>query len=177
MISAPPVKTTGEVAVGMGQAVLALAPARLTTILGSCVAVTLYATRRRLGMLSHVVLPQAKGSTSNPAKFADTAVPNMLLTLKSQGLEPRDLTAKLVGGASMFGTGACANRGRQRAGRRPGFGGRRHPHRRPRRGRNQRPPDRFRPRDRLHYHNLGGPRLPNHIDEGPNRYGKDLDCD
>jgi chemotaxis protein CheD len=111
MISAPSDKATDEVAVGMGQAVLALAPARLTTILGSCVAVTLYAPRRRLGMLSHVVLPQAKGSLSNPAKFADTAVPNMLSTLKNRGVEPRELTAKLVGGASMFGTGACAQIG------------------------------------------------------------------
>jgi chemotaxis protein CheD len=110
MISAPSVKAT-DVAVGMGQAVFAQEPARLTTILGSCVAVTLYSPVRRLGMLSHVVLPQSKGSMSNPAKFADTAVPHMLLTLKRQGVEPRELTAKFVGGACMFGNGTCAQIG------------------------------------------------------------------
>jgi chemotaxis protein CheD len=111
MISAPSARTTEEVAVGMGQAVFAREPARLTTILGSCVAVTLYSSRRRLGMLSHVVLPQAKGSLSNPAKFADTAVPYMLATLKTQGVETRELTAKLVGGSHMFGNGTCAQIG------------------------------------------------------------------
>jgi chemotaxis protein CheD len=102
---------TDEVAVGMGQSALAREPTRLTTILGSCVAVTLYSPRRRQGMLSHVVLPQSKGSTSNPAKFADTAVPHMLSALKSQGVEPREITAKLVGGACMFGKGICAQIG------------------------------------------------------------------
>ena len=110
MISAPS-KATGEIAVGMGQSLLARDPARLTTILGSCVAVTLYSSRRQVGMLSHVVLPNAKGSTSNPAKFADTAVPHMLSTLKIQGVEPRELTAKIVGGACMFGNGSCAQIG------------------------------------------------------------------
>jgi chemotaxis protein CheD len=111
MISAASAKAADEVAVGMGQSVLAHAPARLTTILGSCVAVTLYSPGRRLGMLSHVVLPQSKGNTSNPAKFADTAVPHMVSTLKSQGIETREVTAKLVGGARMFGNGACAQIG------------------------------------------------------------------
>jgi chemotaxis protein CheD len=95
----------------MGQAVLAHEPARLTTILGSCVAVTLYAPRRRLGVLGHVVLPQSKGSSSNPAKFADTAVPHMLATLKSQGVEPKELAAKLAGGARMFGNDSGAQIG------------------------------------------------------------------
>lgn len=111
MISTPSVKATDEVAVGMGQSLFAREPARLTTILGSCVAVTLYSPRRRLGMLSHVVLPKSKGNASNPAKFADTAVPHMLSTLKSQGVELRELTAKLVGGACMFGNGACVQIG------------------------------------------------------------------
>jgi chemotaxis protein CheD len=107
MNSAPTVKTTNEVAVGMGQAMFAREPVRLTTILGSCVAVTLYSPHRRLGMLGHIVLPHSKGSASNPAKFADTAVPYMLATLKSHGVEARELTAKLAGGACMFGTGLC----------------------------------------------------------------------
>jgi chemotaxis protein CheD len=111
MISAPTVKASNEVAVGMGQAVFAREPARLTTILGSCVAVTLYSPHRRLGVLGHVVLPQSNGSASNPAKFADTAVPHMLATLKSHGVEPGELTAKVVGGACMFGTGLCTQIG------------------------------------------------------------------
>ena len=59
-----------------------------------------------MGMLSHIVLPQSKGAMDKPAKFADTAVPYMLTTLKSQGVDTKGLTAKIVGGSCMFGTGA-----------------------------------------------------------------------
>jgi chemotaxis protein CheD len=89
----------------MGQAVYATEPNRLSTILGSCVAVTLYAPRRRLGMLSHIVLPKSRNGADNPAKYADTAIPHMLSALRCEGVGPRDLTAKIVGGACMFGSG------------------------------------------------------------------------
>ncbi len=103
MASRQPMNITDAVPVGMGQAVFAREPTRLTTILGSCIAVTLYSPNLRLGMLSHVVLPQSNGAAGNPAKFADTAIPHMLATLQSQGAGPDELTAKIVGGACMFG--------------------------------------------------------------------------
>ena len=92
-----------DVAVGMGQAICAAEPGRLTTIVGSCVAVTLYSPRRRLGMLGHIVLPKSRGGGDNPAKFADTAIPYMLSILQREGVVLSDLTAKLTGGACMFG--------------------------------------------------------------------------
>jgi chemotaxis protein CheD len=92
-----------DVAVGMGQAALAAEPGRLTTIVGSCVAVTLYAPRLRLGMLGHIVLPQSRGGADHPAKYADTAIPHMLSALQREGVAPSELTAKLAGGACMFG--------------------------------------------------------------------------
>jgi len=92
-------------AVGIGQAAVASEPTRLTTILGSCIAVTIYSPQQRLGMLSHVVLPRASGPTVHPAKFADTAVPHMLSTLKGHGARPGGLIAKITGGACMFGDG------------------------------------------------------------------------
>jgi chemotaxis protein CheD len=102
----PCIQSPVEVTVGMGQAVFAAEPSRLSTILGSCVAVTLYSPRRRLGMLSHIVLPKSRSeSVENPAKYADTAIPHMLSALRCEGVGPRDLTAKIVGGACMFGNG------------------------------------------------------------------------
>jgi chemotaxis protein CheD len=96
-------KTPVNVAVGMGQAICAAEPSQLTTIVGSCVAVTLYSPRRRVGMLSHIVLPKSRGGGDNPAKFADTAIPHMILTLQREGALLSELTAKLTGGACMFG--------------------------------------------------------------------------
>jgi chemotaxis protein CheD len=95
----------------MGQAVLAADPSRLTTIVGSCVAVTMYSSRRRLGMLSHVVLPKARGGGDNPAKFADTAIPYMISTMQREGVLLSELSAKLTGGACMFGDSQFARIG------------------------------------------------------------------
>jgi chemotaxis protein CheD len=111
MPSIQSVQSPVEVTVGMGQAVFATEPSRLTTILGSCVAVTLYSPRRRLGMLSHIVLPKARNGLDNPAKYADTAIPHMLSALRCEGVGPRDLTAKIVGGACMFGDGQFSHIG------------------------------------------------------------------
>lgn len=105
------IPTTDDVSVGMGHTVLARAPTRLNTILGSCVAVTLYAKRHKTGMLSHIVLPRSRGASDLPGKFADTAIPYMLSTLADQGIMPRELLAKVVGGACMFGAGQFAQIG------------------------------------------------------------------
>jgi chemotaxis protein CheD len=98
-------KPADHVSVGIGQAVIAAEPARLTTILGSCVAVALYHPQYRVGVLSHVLLPHATGATAYPAKFADTAVPYMLSLLKEHGTHPGALVARFAGGACMFGDG------------------------------------------------------------------------
>ncbi len=94
-----------ETPVGMGQAVVTREPARLTSILGSCVAITMYAPKLQLGMLSHVVLPNGNGNLAAPAKFADTAVPYMLSVMRERGVRPGELVAKVAGGACMFGGG------------------------------------------------------------------------
>jgi chemotaxis protein CheD len=106
MTSVQTVQASTDVAVGMGQAVFAAEPSRLTTIVGSCVAVMLYSPRRRLGILGHIVLPQSRGGNADhPAKYADTAIPYMLSTLHREGIVPGELTAKIAGGACMFGNG------------------------------------------------------------------------
>jgi chemotaxis protein CheD len=88
--------------VGMGQIVVAQAPVRIATVLGSCVGVSLYCPRLRLGALGHVVLPRSNGVVTNPGKFADTAVPHMLQLLIERGAKRAGLIAKIAGGACMF---------------------------------------------------------------------------
>ncbi len=92
--------------VGMGQVVLADGPTRLNSVLGSCVGVAIYHPGKHLGVLAHVVLPDSNGKSASPGKFADTAIPYMFLLLRQRGVtSPAELTAKIVGGARMFGTG------------------------------------------------------------------------
>jgi chemotaxis protein CheD len=96
--------------VAIGQWVVAAAPARIRTLLGSCVGVVLYDRAARLGGLAHIVLPRARGTADHPGKYADTAIPAMIAEFNRQlgGKLRSRLTAKLVGGANMFQVDATA---------------------------------------------------------------------
>ena len=89
-----------DFAVAKGDAVLA------TIGLGSCVAIALYDRETRVGGLAHILLPSRAMSreTSNPAKFPETIVPLMLDEMRKLGASTQArISAKIVGGASMFG--------------------------------------------------------------------------
>jgi chemotaxis protein CheD len=92
------------VSVAIGQWAVAVAPARIRTLLGSCVGVVLFDRVARLGGLAHIVLPSARGAVDHPGKYADTAIPAVIADFErwlGTRARPR-LTAKLAGGASMF---------------------------------------------------------------------------
>ena len=84
-------------AVGQGDTVL-------TTVgLGSCVAIVLHDAENCVGGLAHILLPSQSLSRDHakPAKFPSTAVPLLLHEMRQLGA--RRITARLAGGASMFG--------------------------------------------------------------------------
>jgi chemotaxis protein CheD len=102
------------VSVAIGQWAVAPAPVLLRTLLGSCAGVVLYDRVARVGGLAHVVLPDSKGATDNPGRFADTAIPALIAGMdRALGRSCRaGLTAKIAGGASMFQAGPALNIGR-----------------------------------------------------------------
>lgn len=73
--------------------------------LGSCVAIVLHDAKAQVGGLAHVLLPSEAMSRdkSNPAKFPTTAVPLLLSEMRRLGASLERITAKIIGGASMFG--------------------------------------------------------------------------
>lgn len=83
-----------------------------TTGLGSCVGVTMYDVVARVAGMAHVMLPSseiAREGSFNRAKYADTAIPELIVRLESIGALVFRLEAKLAGGAQMFalsGSGA-----------------------------------------------------------------------
>lgn len=90
--------------VPIGQWKLAKAPVGLRSILGSCIGVVLYDRLGQLGCLAHILLPDSRGSTEHPGRYADTAVPAMvdeLCRLRGPGVKS-SLQAKIAGGAKMF---------------------------------------------------------------------------
>lgn len=84
---------------------VAAAPARIVTIgLGSCVAIVLHDARAQVGGLAHVLLPAATSvaAVSQPGKYPSSAVPCLLEAMRGLGANGT-ITARLVGGASLFG--------------------------------------------------------------------------
>ncbi len=91
--------------VGMADLKIAKAPDVLTTLgLGSCVGIALYDGVAKIGGLAHIMLPDSTQikNNSNVAKFADTAIEQLIEELVSSGARTTRLVAKIAGGAHMF---------------------------------------------------------------------------
>lgn len=89
--------------VGMGQISVARQQGILRTLVGSCVGLTLYDPRYQIAALAHIVLPESQGVMHFPGRFADTAIPEMILRMQQLAAGKRlQLSATLAGGANMF---------------------------------------------------------------------------
>ncbi|GAB6098875.1 chemoreceptor glutamine deamidase CheD [Halanaerocella petrolearia] len=76
----------------------------ITSGLGSCIGLTLYDARLKIGGMAHIMLPEfpANKKKGNPAKYADTALEMLLDKLQAKGVSKNRLQAKMAGGAQMF---------------------------------------------------------------------------
>lgn len=76
----------------------------VTLGLGSCVAIMLHDPQAKVGGMAHILLPNQSLARrgGNPAKFPQTAVPALIDGMRRLGADPRRVTARLAGGASMF---------------------------------------------------------------------------
>ncbi|MBF0136272.1 MAG: chemotaxis protein CheD [Magnetococcus sp. DMHC-1] len=96
-----------------GQLYISESPVVVDTILGSCVALTLFHPKTRTGAICHGVQP---GGTTPIAhhirrqrqkecfRFVDCAIRHMLEYYDQRGISRRELSAKLFGGADMYPT-------------------------------------------------------------------------
>jgi chemotaxis protein CheD len=95
-----------HVIVGVGEIACAEAPQLLITqALGSCIGLTLWDPRLRLGGMAHVMLPASPAGadfSGRRHRFADLAVPELVEEMVDMGAGRHRLIAKIAGGASMF---------------------------------------------------------------------------
>lgn len=77
---------------------------RIRTLLGSCVAVTLWHPKLRLGGMSHYLLPtRARGhGTKMDGRYGDESIRIFLHHISESGTRPEDYQAKIFGGGNMF---------------------------------------------------------------------------
>jgi chemotaxis protein CheD len=91
-----------------GQVMVSSVPTLVTTLLGSCIAVTLFCPRTRFGAICHAQLPSCDNPAgcspedSSHAKYVECAVMMMLERLHAHGVADKELQAKVFGGADMF---------------------------------------------------------------------------
>lgn len=97
-----------------GDCFLAVKPTLVTTVLGSCVAVTLCDPERGIGAACHAFLPDsasfsAKGPDPQICRFVDTALETMFASLARLRIDPQRLVVKLFGGSSGIMTSGRGN--------------------------------------------------------------------
>lgn len=99
------------IVVGISDLNIALLPNILITYaLGSCIGTCLYDQKLRIAGLSHILLPEKNADDSNTMKYADTAIAQLVAKMERAGASRLRLTAKIAGGARMFGTTGIGDR-------------------------------------------------------------------
>ncbi|MEH7234749.1 chemotaxis protein CheD [Bacillus sp. JJ1562] len=76
-----------------------------TSGLGSCVGVIIYDPAKKVAGLAHIMLPSSastKAGNMNIAKYADTAIEELIQKIIGIGGRAKSLKAKIAGGAQMF---------------------------------------------------------------------------
>ncbi|MDD3854319.1 chemotaxis protein CheD [Sulfurimonas sp.] len=85
----------------VGQIHVDVAPASISTILGSCVAVCLYDRKSGIGGMNHYLLPFWNGNSLQSPKFGNIAIPKLIESMLERGVNIKNMEAKIFGGASM----------------------------------------------------------------------------
>jgi chemotaxis protein CheD len=89
-----------------GEIFIAGTPHIVSTLLGSCVAITLFTPNDRVGAICHALLPMCREMKDYdcPEKFrhVSCAIRGMLAMFRERGISCTGIEAKVFGGADMF---------------------------------------------------------------------------
>ena len=85
-------------------------PAVVSTILGSCVSVTMFHPSSGIGAICHGLLPRCGGTKScngtclEGFKYIDCSIKRMIKKFDALGINRGDIQVKIFGGSDMFGS-------------------------------------------------------------------------
>src|SRR6266568_808325 len=96
-----------------GEMYVATEPTLVTTVLGSCVSVTMFSQRLRIGGICHGLLPDCReikpcheaGNCGTGARYVACAIRLMFVQFRQLGIRAQELEVKVFGGADMFSGG------------------------------------------------------------------------
>ncbi|HEY5973412.1 MAG TPA: chemotaxis protein CheD [Geobacteraceae bacterium] len=84
-----------------GELYIAESPTLVSTVLGSCVSVTMYSERARLGAICHALLPE--GPVEDAFRYVDSSILYMLQQFTRLHIGRAQIQVKIFGGAGMLG--------------------------------------------------------------------------
>jgi chemotaxis protein methyltransferase CheR len=94
-------------------------PAIVRTVLGSCLAVTMYNRRLGVSAVCHALLPQpdkkepaSHKETSEKLKYVTSVIPEMLTKMRDYGIKLDEIEVKIFGGADMLSTQPASDKNR-----------------------------------------------------------------
>ena len=91
-----------------GEMHFAKEPSLVVTVLGSCLSVTMYCKKKKLGGICHGLLPQCgsqracEGRCLEGFKYVSCSIERMVRLFDKHGVKRRDIEVKCFGGADMF---------------------------------------------------------------------------
>ena len=86
-----------------GEVLVTRTPVLVSTVLGSCVAVTIFSASRGFGAICHAMLPENSGRDCD-FRYVDTALQHIYSKIVKYGVGS-DLVVKLFGGAQVLNVG------------------------------------------------------------------------
>ena len=101
-----------------GQLIITTMAQQITTLLGSCVAVTMFDPQFRAAAMCHAMLPQPPRSSQQTAlqgphrfKYLSEAIPAMIAHFRDFGSVPALMVVKIFGGANVLSANSSEARG------------------------------------------------------------------
>ncbi|THF65074.1 chemotaxis protein CheD [Pseudothauera rhizosphaerae] len=93
-----------DIYLGIGDLHFCAAPARIRTVLGSCISITLWHPVRRVGGMCHFMLPgrNRRPEQALDGRYGDEAMAIFDQEMARYGTRPADYRAKVFGGGNMF---------------------------------------------------------------------------
>ncbi|SNB44792.1 chemotaxis protein CheD [Geobacter sp. DSM 9736] len=93
-----------------GEMYLGESPAVVSTLLGSCVSVVMYSRRRKIGAISHSLLPVNRGKgactctdrCTEGFRYVECSIHRMLKSFLSCNIPRGEIEVKVFGGSDMF---------------------------------------------------------------------------
>jgi chemotaxis protein CheD len=91
-----------------GEMYVASEPSLITTVLGSCISVTMFDRATGFSIISHAVMPRRSHARkkaqdgSDVFQFVDSSIRWMISQFEKKGIKPSSLEVKMFGGATMF---------------------------------------------------------------------------